>query len=408
METIHPICCGLDVHQASVTACLRRVKSEGTVSVEVREFGTTVTDLISLAEWLVEAGCPIAAMESTGVYWKPVWNILSPLLDVWTLNARDVKQRRGKKRDRADAKWIAELVAHDLVQPSFVPPPALGALRDLLRTRTVLVQTRTQVKNRVLAMLEDTNVKLASVVSDPFGVSGLKIMKALINGERDVKVLSDLAMGVLRRKIPQLELALQGSFTDHHAFLIRLGLDSLDQCNRQISELDARISFVMEPLQERTSQLMSIPGVGEIAARVILSEIGTDMSRFGSAQRLASWAGLCPGDNESAGKRKSGKTRKGNRYLRRVLSECAWATRHTETFLGRTFRRLHVRIGGKKAAVAVAHKILVIIFHLLNEAQLYQDERYDAIKEKDRIRQKTRALTTLHRLGYQVTLNPVS
>ena len=408
METIHPICCGLDVHEASLTACLRRVNSDGTVNVKIREFGTMVKDLTTLADWLVQACCPIAAMESTGIYWKPVWNILSPLLDVWILNARDVKQRRGKKLDRADAKWIAELVAHDLVQPSFVPPPCIGALRDLVRMRTVLVQTRTQVKNRVLAVLEDTNVKLASVLSDPFGVSGRKMMEALLNGERDCKVLSELAMGVLRRKIPQLELALEGSFTEHHAFMIRLGLESLDQCNRQISELDAHIARLMDPLQEKVSQLMSIPGVGETAARVILSEIGTDMTRFGSAQRLASWAGLCPGNNESAGKRKSGKTRKGNRYLRRVLSECAWATRHTETFLGRTFRRLHVRIGGKKAAVAVAHKILVIIFHLLNEAQLYQDERYDAIKEKDRIRQKTRALTTLHRLGYQVTLNPVS
>jgi transposase len=347
-------------------------------------------------------------MESTGVYWKPVWNILSPLLDVWILNARDVKQRRGKKKDRADAKWISELVAHDLVQPSFVPPPRIGALRDLVRMRTGLVQTRTQTKNRVLAVLEDTNVKLASVLSDPFGVSGRKIMKALVDGERDCKVLSEMAMGVLRRKIPQLELALQGSFTEQHGFMIRLGLESLEQCDRQISELDDHITRLMEPLQEKASQLMSIPGVGETAARVILSEIGIDMSRFGSAPRLASWAGLCPGDNESAGKRKSGRTRKGNRYLRRVLSECAWATRHTETFLGRTFRRLHVRIGGKKAAVAVAHKILVISFHLLNEAQFYNDERYDAIKERDQIRQKNRALTTLQRLGYQVELNPAA
>lgn len=406
METIHPICCGLDVHQASVAACLRRVNSDDTVSVEVRVFGTTVKDLTALADWLVQSSCPLAAMESTGVYWKPVWNILSPLLDVWILNARDVKQRRGKKKDRTDAKWIAELVAHDLVQPSFVPPPGIGALRDLVRMRTVLVQTRTQVKNRVLAILEDTNVKLASVASDPFGVSGRKIMEALINGERDCKVLSELAMGVLRRKIPQLELALEGSFTEHHAFMIRLSLESLDQCTRQISALDAQITRLLEPLREQASRLMSIPGIGETSARIILSEIGTDMSRFGSAQRLASWAGLCPGDHESAGKRKSGKTRKGNRYLRRVLCESAWATRNTQTFLGHTFRRLHVRIGGKRAAVAVAHKILVISFHLLNEAQFYDDERYEAIKERDHNRQRSRALTTLQRLGYQVALSP--
>jgi len=408
METIHPICCGLDVHQSSVSACLRRVTAEGTVSVESREFGTTVKELVALADWLVEAGCPIAAMESTGVYWKPVWNILSPLLDVWVLNARDVKQRRGKKTDRTDAKWIAELVAHDLVQPSFVPPPRIGALRDLVRMRTVVVQMRTQVKNRVLGVLEDTNVKLASVVSDPFGVSGRKMMEALVKGERDCKVLSEMAMGVLRRKIPQLEEALQGSFTEHHAFLIRLGLESLDQCNRQISELDSQIALLMEPLQEQASRLMSIPGVSETAARVVLSEIGTDMSRFGSAKRLASWAGLSPGNNESAGKRRSGKTCKGNRYLRRVLVECAWGARKTDTFLGRTFHRLQIRIGGKKAAVAVAHKILVIIFHLLNEAEFYDDGRYDYINEREQKRQEKRALKMLQRLGYQVVLTPAA
>jgi transposase len=408
METIHLVCCGLDVHQASVSACLRRVNAEGTVSVESRDFGTTVKGLTALADWLVEEGCPIAAMESTGVYWKPVWHILSPMLDVWILNARDVKQRRGKKRDRADAKWIAELLAHDLVQPSFVPPPRIGALRDLVRMRTVLVQTRTQVKNRVLAVLEDTNVKLASVVSDPFGVSGRKMLEALVKGERDCALLSELAMGVLRRKIPQLKEALQGSFTVHHAFLIRLGLESLDQCNRQISEMDSQIDCLMEPLQEEASRLTSIPGVGQTAARIILSEIGTDMTRFGSAGRLASWAGLSPGNNESAGKRQSGKTCKGNRYLRRITVECAWVARKTNSFLGRTFCRLQARIGGKKAAVAIGHKILVIVFHLLNEGHLYDDGRYDHLKQREQRRQANRALATLQRLGYQVALTSAS
>jgi transposase len=408
METIYPICCGLDVHQASVSACLRRVHADGTVSVEAQEFSTTVKGLTALADWLVEEGCPIAAMESTGVYWKPVWHILSPLLDVWVLNARDVKQRRGKKRDRADAKWIAELVAHALVQPSFVPPPRIGALRDLVRMRTALVQMRTQVKNRVLAILEDTNIKLASVASDPFGVSGRKILDALVKGERDSQVLSELAMGVLRRKIPQLEEALQGSFTEHHAFLIRLGLESVDQSNRQIRELDSQIGSLMEPMREEVSRLTTIPGVSETAARVILSEIGTDMTRFGSSARLASWAGLCPGNNESAGKRLSGKTCKGNRYLRRITVECAWAARNTDTFLGRTFCRLQARIGGKKAAVAVAHKILVIGFHLLNEGEFYDDGRYDLHKQRERVRRTNRALKTLEQLGYRVQVTLAS
>jgi len=408
METIHPICCGLDVHQASVSACLRRVNADGTVRVEPREFSTTVKGLTALTDWLLEEGCPIAAMESTGVYWKPVWHILSPLPDVWVLNARDVKQRCGKKRDRADAKWIAELVTHALVQPSFVPPPRIGALRDLVRMRTALVQMRTQVKNSVLAILEDTNIELASVASDPFGVSGRKILDALVKGERDSQVLSELAMGVLRRKIPQLEEALKGSFTEHHAFLIRLGLESLDQSNRQIRELDSQIGSLMEPMREEVSRLTSIPGISETAARVILSVIGTGMTRFESSARLASWTGLCPGNNESAGKRLSGKTCKGNRYLRRITVECAWAARNTDTFLGRTFCRLQARIGGKKAAVAVAHKILVIGFHLLNEGGLYDDGRYDLHKQRERVRQTDRVLKTLERLGYRVQVTLAS
>lgn len=404
MDTIHPVCCGLDVHEACVTACLRRVNVEGTISVETREFSTTVKGLTALGEWLVAEKCPLAAMESTGVYWKPVWHMLSPLLDVWLLNARDVKQRRGKKSDRSDAKWLSELVAHDLVQPSFVPPPRIGALRDLVRMRTSLVEMRTQAKNRILAVLEDTNIKLASVVSDPFGVSGRNIMDALVKGERDAKVLAELSKGILRNKITMLEEALEGSFTEHHAMLIRLGLETVDHCNHQLSELESQIASLLAPMEKEVKQLVSIPGVSLQASRVILSEIGIDMSRFGTSSRLAAWSSLCPGNNESAGKRKSGKTRKGNRHLRRILVECAWAARKTNTFLGRTFYRLQARLGGKKAAVAIAHKIIVIIFHLLIEGEHYNDGRYDHIKEKEKNRQKNRALATLQRLGYQVAL----
>jgi transposase len=408
METIHPICCGLDVHQAGVTACLRRVTAENSVSLEKREFSTTVRGLTQLCEWLTEAGCPIAAMESTGVYWKPVYHILAATMEVWVVNARDVRCRRGKKTDPSDAKWIAELLAYSLIEPSFIPPPEIAALRDVIRMRTALVQTRTQVKNRVLAVLEDTNVKVASVVSDPFGVSGRKMMEALSRGEHDPKALSQLAAGVLRRKIPELEAALEGSFTIHHALLVRLNLDMIDHINTQIAKLDERIEKMIEPLQEEIKRVESIPGVHQTAARIILSEIGTDMSRFGSASRLASWAGVCPGNQESAGKRKSGKTRKGDRYLRRVLAECAWATRKTDSFLGRTFRRLQARIGGKKAAVAVGHKILVIVYHLVNEGTMYDDGRYDRPNPIQEARQVKRALSTLERLGYQVQLSPAA
>ena len=274
--------------------------------------------------------------------------------------------------------------------------------------RTALVETRTQVKNRVLAVLEDTNVKLASVVSDPFGVSGREIMDALVRGHRDPEVLSQLARGVLRRKIRELSIALEGAFTDHHALLVRLNLELIDQTNAQICQLDERIEQLTEPLQKEIQQAKSIPGVHHTAARIIISEIGTDMSRFGSGPRLCSWAGMCPGNNESAGKRKSGKTRKGNRYLRRVLTECAWAAGKTDSFLGRTFRRLQARIGGKKAAVAVGHKILLIVYHLFNEGTVYDDGRYNRLNRKQENRQLKRALSALKQLGYQVQLSPAA
>jgi len=408
MEIVHPICCGLDVHQASISACLRTVTPEGMIKLENRVFDTTMRGLTSLLEWLVNNECPIAAMESTGVYWKPVYHVLSPVVTVWVANAAEVKQRKGKKTDKTDAKWLAELLAHDLIQPSFVPPPLISALRDMVRTRTALVNSRTQAKSRVLAVLEDTNIKLSSVVSDPFGKSGRAMIDALLAGFHDPKALAQMAKGILRRKIPQLEAALEGSFTIHHATLIRLSLAAVDLFDVQIKELDVHIAAMVDPIRTEVDLLKSIPGVEETAARSIIAEVGTDMSRFVTPGRLSSWAGLCPGNNESAGKRKSGKTRRGNRHLKRVLVECAWAAGKTNTFLGRTFRRLQARIGGKKAAVAVAHKILVIIFHLLNEGSLYCDEKYDRPSPQEEAKQQKRAIDTLNRLGFEVILKPAA
>ena len=408
MEMVHPICCGLDVHQASISACMRHVMADGMIKLESRTFDTTMRGLTSLLEWLVENGCMIAAMESTGVYWKPVYHVLSPVVTVWVANAAEVKQRRGKKTDKADAKWLAELLAHDLIQPSFVPPPMISALRDMVRTRTALVNSRTQAKSRVLAVLEDTNIKLSSVASDPFGRSGRAMMDALVAGYHDPKALAQMAKGILRRKIPQLEAALEGSFTEHHASLIRLSLAAVDLFNDQIAELDGRIDAMVDPIRKEVDLVKSIPGIQETAARAIIAEIGTDMSRFVTPARLASWAGLCPGNNESAGKRKTGKTRRGNRHLKRILIECAWATRKTNSFLGRTFQRLQARIGGKKAAMAVGHKILVIIFHLLNEGTVYNDGKYDRPSPKEELRQQKRAIETLRRLGFEVTLRPAA
>jgi transposase len=404
MQVEHPVCCGIDVHKAILTACLRRVDVAGQITKEVREFATTYPALLTLSDWLVEQHCPVVAMESTGVYWKPVYHVLCEAVEVYIGNAHEMRRRPGKKTDKADAAWIAELLAHGLVRPSFVPPPAIRALREVTRTRVALVQTRSQSKNRVHKLLEDTNLKLGSTVSDLFGATGRRILTALVAGERDPEVLASYALGTLKGKRPQLALALTGRFTEHHGKLLALLLELIEVLDRQIAELDQQIGTLVAPLQAQIAQLDSIPGVDLTAARHILAEIGTDMHRFGDAARLASWAGVCPGNNESGGKRHRGKTRQGNRYLRRLLVQCAWGARKTPTFLGQTFRRLEVRIGKKKAALAVAHKMLVIVYHLLAQGTYYEEARYDHRSAKQEVRERKRAIKALERLGYIVTL----
>lgn len=347
-------------------------------------------------------------MESTGVSWKPVYHVLSEALDVPLANSRDVRQRPGKKTDKSDATWIAELLAHGLITPSVVPPPTMRALRDLTRTRGSLVQTRTPSKNRVDKILEDTNLKLASVVSAVCGKSARRMLDALVGGARDPSKLSVMALGSLRGKLPQLEVALEGQCTEHHARLIGGALELVDVLDRQIAEIDHQIDALLSEMVPQLEQLTSIPGVSDITARDILAEIGVDMRRFGSASRLASWGGLSPGNHERAGKRRKGRTRKGNRSLRRVLVQCAWATRKTATFLGRTCRRLEARMGGKKAAMAVAHKRAVIMSHLLLEGTLYAEERDDRLVPRQEERARQRASKALERLGYTVTLDKVA
>ena len=408
MQVVYPVCCGIDVHQAQLTACLRRVSPEGQITTERRDFRTTYAELLALRDGLMASHCPVVAMESTGVSWRPVYHVLAGTVEVLVGNAREMRPRPGKKTDPADATWIAELLAHGLIRPSFVPPPMISALRDLTRTRVALVQTRTQAKNRVHKVLEDTNVKLSSVVTDLFGVSGRRMLAAFIAGERDANPLAALALGKLRRKLPQLELALAGQCTAHHARLIQGALDLIDLLDRQIAELDQQIGALVHPLRPQITQLDRIPGVDETAARDIVAEIGTDRSRCGAASRLASWASLCPGNNESAGKRRHGRTRKGNRYLRRVLVQCAWAARKTPTFLGRTFRRLEARLGGKKAAIAVAHKIVVLAYHRLAEGTVYDEQRYAHLQPRQEEQWRRRAVKALERLGYQVVLEKVA
>jgi transposase len=402
MDVVHPICCGIDVHKEQVTACIRIVEAQGRVHTEVEEFSTVVSGLMALAQWLSEANCPVVAMESTGVYWKPVYHILSEQVEVVVGNAREMRPPPGKKTDKKDAKWIAELLAHGLIRPSFVPPPQIAALRSLTRTRVKLVQMRTQAKNRVHQVLEDTNIKLSSVVSDLFGVSARKMLDALVSGEREPSRLAALALGTLKQKIPALELALEGQFTEQHGLLIRLSLAQVDLFNEQIAQLDEQIAVVLEPMSPEVEQLCSIPGVNQTAAQGLIGEFGTALDRFVSAERLASWAGVCPGNNESAGKRRSGRTRKGNRWIRRLVVQCAWAARRTDTHLGKTFRRLEKRLGGKKAALAVGHKIVVIVYHLLTEGTFYEEARYARPNPKEDQRRIRRAVGQLESLGYEV------
>ena len=301
MQVVHPVCCGLDGHQATLTACVRHGNDAGQSTTALREFGTTYAALLALSDWLVAQHCPIVAMESTGVYWQPVYHVLVGVIEVIVGNAREMRPRPGKKTDTADARWLAELVAHGLSRPSCVPPPETRALRALTRTRVGLVQTRTQAKTRVQKVLEDSNIKLGSVVSDVFGKSGRQMLQALLAGERDAQQLASVALGRLRRKLPELEVALTGQFTEHHGRLIALSLERIDLLERQIAALNEQMRLRIAPLLPQLEQLDSIPGVNATAARDLVGEIGTDRSRFGSAARLASWAKVSPGNNASAG-----------------------------------------------------------------------------------------------------------
>jgi transposase len=333
-----------------------------------------------------------------------VYHILDGVFDVTVANSYQVRNLPGRKTDKADSEWLAELHAHALVRPSFIPPPEIRALRDLTRTRVKLVQDRANYKNRVHKILEDANIKLGNVARDVFGVSGRAMLEALVGGERDGKKLAQLARGTMRRKLPELELALTGTFTEHHAMLVGMLLQLIDALSEQVQRLDARIGELVEQHAQSIELLTTIPGMSHTSARDVIGEIGLDMARFGSDKRLASWASLCPGNNESAGKRLRGKTRHGNKYLKRILTECAWGARDTSSFLGRTFRRLETRIGGKKAAIAVAHKILVVVYHVLSQGVAYDETRYDLPNPAKEDAARKRAVKALERLGFKVTL----
>jgi transposase len=374
MDIIYRCCAGMDVHKRTVVVCVRRLALDGTVSSQVRTFGTMTAELLALSDWLEEQGVVQAAMESTGVYWKPIFNLLEGRFEVILVNAHRLKQVPGRKTDVKDSEWIAQLLQYGLLSPSFIPPPEIRELRDLTRERTELIRNRVAVVNQIQKLLEDANIKLASVATDVMGVSGRAMIRAIIAGQDNPKELAELARRRLRAKIPELRRALYGRVSEHHRFLLQGLMDQIEFLEGLIGRFDARIAEVMAPLAEAAERLRSIPGVGEKAAEVIVAEVGADMTKFPTAGHLSSWAGLCPGNNESAGKRRTGKTTKGSQWLRTMLVQVAWAASHTkETIFRVSYQRWVKRTGKKKALVAVAHKILVIVWNLLKKSTEYQE-----------------------------------
>lgn len=422
MDVVVEVCAGLDIGKREVQACVRRPDGSGGRRVEVLTFDTFTGSLEALRDWLVAEGVTEVAMEATGPYWKPVWYVLEDVgaFELRLVNSRHVKILPGRKTDVSDAMWLAELLEHGLLRGSFVPPRQVRELRDLTRYRKKLIQAHTAECQRIHKNLEDAGIKLDSVASDVLGVSGRAMLKALLAGERDPEVLAELAKGTLRRKIPELQQAMRGRFGDHHVVLIGIILEHIEHLETAIAALDARVDELMDrpdpdddgdrPFARARDRLDTIPGVGKRAAEVIVAEIGVDMSRFPTAGHLASWAGMCPGNNITGGKSRSGATTKGNVWLRDVLVQCAWsAARTKDTYLSAQFWRLARRIGKKKAAMAVGHSILVAAWHMLTADVDYDDLGADwfARKVNDDHR-RDQAIRNLHDLGYRVTLERVA
>jgi len=407
MRIVFERCAGLDVHKKTVVAC--RIIPDGKEgwSIEVRTFGTMLDDLLALADWLRIGGVTHVALESTGVYWKPVFNILEGEFEVILVNARHIKFVPGRKTDVKDAQWIADLLQHGLLSASFIPPAPQRELRELVRYRTHLIEERTREVNRVHKVLEDANLKLSSVATDILGVSGREMLAAIIVGKDDPAALAQLAKARLRLKIAELERALTGHVKDSHRLLLKLHLEHIDDLNAKITALEEAIAKLLPPFDQDDllARLQTIPGVGEKVAQAIVAEIGTDMSRFKTANHLASWAGLVPGKNESAGRNRSAKTNKANRYLKSILVEAAQAAGHQhDTHLAAQFHRLAARRGKKRAAVAVAHSILVIVYHIIQRGTLYTDLGANYFDQRKAEAVQTQLVRRLERLGFKVTL----
>jgi len=409
MDRLYDCCCGLDVHKQTVVACLIRPAPGIGQTKTIRTFATMTDELDALADWLGEAGCTHVAMESTGVYWKPIYNRLEGRFTVIVANAGHIKTMPGRKTDVKDCEWIADLLQHGLVTASFIPDEGQRDLRDLTRTRTSLIDERSRSIQRLQKVLEDANIKLSGVATDIMGVSARQMLDALVAGTSDPATMAELAKGRLRAKREALERALTGRMRDHHRAMIAMHLTHIDFLDEQIEQLSQEVTERLRPFAPELERLQTIPGIKRRTAEVIAAEVGLDMSHFPTAGRLASWAGMCPGNHESAGKRKTGKTRKGSKWLRRALVQAAQAAaRKKGCYPSLQYRRLIVRGGPKKALVAVGHTLLITVYYLLTRQEDYHDLSLLQLDEELRVRAKKRAVQQLEAMGFAVTLSPKS
>ncbi len=408
METVHERCAGLDVHKDTVVACVRLAQGRS-ARRELRTVATTTSGLLELHDWLREHEVSHVGMEATGIYWKPVWHLLEDSFTLILANASHIKAVPGRKTDVNDATWIADLLAHGLIRPSFVPPTPIQELRDLTRARKQLVQERTRYLQRIQKVLEDANLKIASYITDLLGKSGRAVLNALVEGYTSPEVLVSLTSGRLKASRTELLEALRGRVTKHHRFMLKLHLRQIDQLDSSIEELEAQARAAIEPFRHCVEQLKAIPGISDTAAHVLLAEIGTDMSVFPSAAHLLSWAGMCPRSDESAGKRRSTRLRHGAPWLKATLVQIAWpATRRKDGYFRALFHRLKARRGPKKAIVAVAASILTTVYHLLRDGTVYEDlgtGHFDAI---NRDRAAKSLVRRLQALGFDVDVRPAA
>jgi transposase len=410
METVLPVVltigCGIDVHEKTLTACLLKSGASGEAVQQIRVFRTVTGQLQELARWLQQEGCRHVALESTGVYWKPVHNILEGACkEVVLVNARHIKNAPGRKTDVKDAEWIATLLRVGLLRGSFVPPEEIRELRELTRYRTQVIRQRADECNRIQKLLEHGTIKLASVATNVLGASGRDMLLALGAGQDDPEALAELARGRLRDKIPALVEALQGVMSDAQRWLLREQLHKVGELDEAIARLDAKVAELCLPFARVLALLDQIPGVNQRVAQVIVAEIGLDMGRFATAAQLASWAGMCPGNRESAGKQRSGRVRKGDRWLRQALTEAAWAATHTkETSLSATHHRIKARRGGKRACLAVGHRTLRMVHALLSRPRPDHEEGPEYYRPADKERLRERLVQRLRKLGYTVTV----